>query len=160
MGCQKALAQQIGEQEAQSVLAVKQKHGTVYAVAVQQFAEARPTRGEASPLQPDETQAKPHGRVEIRRHWPREAPRDLVPQDAWAQLRCLGMVESARHRQGEGTLEPRYDSASIPHEGPQFAPAVRAHGGIEKCVHWVLEGAFREEESRVRLGPAPEKCAV
>jgi predicted transposase YbfD/YdcC len=37
---------------------------------------------------------------------------------------------------------------------------VRAHWGIENGLHWVLDVAFREDESRVRSGPAAEHVAV
>jgi predicted transposase YbfD/YdcC len=115
---------------------------------VQQVAEAHHTPSEKSTLQAYETEEQRHGRVEMRRHWTLEAPPDLVQKDAWAQLRCLGMVEAERHL------------ASLPNDVKQFASAVRAHWGIETWVHWGLAVAFREEESRVRLGHAPENLAV
>jgi predicted transposase YbfD/YdcC len=37
---------------------------------------------------------------------------------------------------------------------------VRGHWGIEDCIHWVLDIAFREDESRVRKGNAPENLSV
>jgi predicted transposase YbfD/YdcC len=37
---------------------------------------------------------------------------------------------------------------------------VRGHWGIENRLHWVLDIAFREDESRVRHGHADQNLAV
>ena len=41
-----------------------------------------------------------------------------------------------------------------------FASAVRSHWGIENRVHWVLDIAFRDDDSRVRTGEASHNLAV
>jgi predicted transposase YbfD/YdcC len=160
MGCQKAIAHQIVEQEADYVLALKPNQGTLYEAVEQQFQVALHTPGEAAELQSYETEEEQHGRGEIRRHWTLEAPKGLAQRDAWTQLRCLGMVESERHLNGQVTIEQRYYIASLDTNVKRFAHAVRAHWGIENCVHWVLDIAFREDESRVRVGHAPANLAV
>ncbi|HEU5227121.1 MAG TPA: ISAs1 family transposase, partial [Ktedonobacteraceae bacterium] len=59
----------------------------------------------------------------------------------------------------EVSQETRYFLLSFP-DVNTFARAVRSHWGIENRLHWVLDLAFREDESRVRLGHAPENLAV
>lgn len=45
-------------------------------------------------------------------------------------------------------------------DAKRFAEAVRGHWGIENSVHWVLDIAFREDESRVRVGNSAQNLAV
>ena len=166
MGCQTAIARQIRAQEADYVLALKDNHPTLAAEVAATFALARATGfADLAPAQHayQQTIDKGHGRLELRRYWTISDPAILAylnPAGAWTDLRSIGLVEAERRIDGKVTVARRYYLASLGGAVAAFAGAVRGHWGGENGLHWILDIAFREDESRVRVGHGPHNLAI
>jgi predicted transposase YbfD/YdcC len=106
---------------------------------------------------------KAHGRIEIRECWTTSDPDYLRYIDTlteWQGLRSIAMVQSERRLGEETTTTRRYYISSLESDAKQLLHAVRTHWGIENKVHWVLDIAFREDDSRIRKGNGAENFAV
>jgi predicted transposase YbfD/YdcC len=163
MGTQKEIAGKVKEQGAEYVLALKGNQGRLHAEVQESFTLAEQEGFRGIGHDRHETVNGGHGRIERRRYWTIWDPEHIAyldPGGEWAGLRSIGMVE-AECRVGERvTVERRYYLSSLAGEAREFAEAVRGHWGVENGLHWVLDVAFREDESRVRTGNAPENLAL
>ena len=70
------------------------------------------------------------------------------------------MVQRERHIGNAVSIETSYYINSIENDVEKISSAIRNHWGIENKLHWVLDIAFREDESRIRKGKAAENFAV
>ncbi|MBI4497109.1 MAG: ISAs1 family transposase [Chloroflexi bacterium] len=98
-----------------------------------------------------------HGRIATRRITTISEPQwlaHLQAAGAWAGLRSIGRIERRREEQGEMTEETHYYLSTLPGDARSLGTAVRAYWRIENREHWVLDIAFREDESRVQVGHA------
>ncbi|GAC1449857.1 MAG: ISAs1-like element ISSod22 family transposase [Ktedonobacterales bacterium] len=167
-GCPREIAAQIREQGADYVLALKDNQPNLAEEVAASFTLLR--AGQFAELAPDRWShwrqvGKGHGRLEIREHWVVSDPAILTYLTervvAWPGLRAIGLVEAERHLpDGTSEREARHYLLSTPLTAQQFGEAVRAHWGIEHQVHWLLDVALHEDDSRVRLGDGAENFAV
>jgi|WetSurSiteA1Bulk_404760.scaffolds.fasta_scaffold44007_1 predicted transposase YbfD/YdcC len=171
MGCQKKIAREIIEADADYVLALKGNQETVHE-EVKSFldatiAQTQATRAPgaqlataAAHLAQVKKVEKDHGRIEIRHYYQSDRLGWFADLKKWEGLKSVGVVESTREVNGEQTVERRYYLSSLALDVELFARAVRSHWGVENKVHWVMDVCFNEDQSRARTGYAAENLAT
>jgi predicted transposase YbfD/YdcC len=163
MGCQTEIAEQIVEQGADFVLAVKDNQGHLYEDMQFFFQLAHQNNFQKVDHRYDRTVNKGHGRIETRECWTisgEESLQFLRDYQQWKGLRTLAMVRSQRQMNGQTTVETRYYISSLANDAKKILHAARSHWGVENSLHWVLDVAMGEDDSRIRKGNAPENLAT
>jgi predicted transposase YbfD/YdcC len=163
MGCQTAIAQEIVDKEADYVLSLKENQGHLYQDTVELFCHAQATQFRDFDSDYAKTINKGHGRIEIRECWTISDPMgfpDLRNTAAWPGLQTLVMVRRERRLSDETTIEFAYYISTLDKSATPILDAIRSHWGVENCLHWVLDVAFREDDSRVRKNNGPQNFAV
>jgi predicted transposase YbfD/YdcC len=65
-----------------------------------------------------------------------------------------------RKIKGKISEEKRYYISSIPKDAQKIGKTIRSHWAIENSLHWILDVAFRDDDSRIRKGNAPLNIAI
>ncbi len=163
MGTQTEIASQVIDQEADYVLALKDNHKKLHQEVVSLFDDALSDPQTLIPYETDYTFSKGHGRIEIRRCDTISDPDYIAyldPDGRWSGLQTVVRLEAQRQIGTERTTEVRYYLSSLRGDPQRLNRVIRTHWSIENQVHWILDVAFREDDSRIRKGYASENMAL
>lgn len=163
IGTQTAIAETIVEAGADYILAVKKNQRTLYEDLEMLFEGFEATEYAGATFDSCKEVTEAHGRREIRHCWVVSEPeyRDYLRRaPAWRGLRSLVKLVTVRITGTKHEVTTRYFISSWQASAKQFLQRIRAHWQIENGLHWVLDIAFREDESRLRKDHAPQNMAV
>jgi predicted transposase YbfD/YdcC len=161
MGCQRDIAQQIVDAGGDYLLVVKGNQETLAEDVEEEFKQAQADGFAHMEHLYHETLDKGHGRIEKRQYWYTRDVQGLGTLERWPKLNGMVMCRSTRTEHGKTTVEDRYFiTSAVQNDVAKIAGAVRAHWGIENGLHWVLDVAFLEDQSRIRSGYAAENIAA
>jgi predicted transposase YbfD/YdcC len=163
MGTQKEIASGIINAKADYLLALKGNQGNLKDNVTKAFnkLDAKKVAAIDKNIQLD------HGRIEERICYAVSA-KDYVSSDElvkWKALETIVKIEAYvtyknGKKEGHKEYQERYYITSLSPIADKINHAVQSHWGIETKLHWVLDVAFREDDSRVRKGHADENFAI
>jgi predicted transposase YbfD/YdcC len=161
MHCQVETAKKVIENDADYVFVVKDNQPRLLEAIQDLFDDPGEMRWVDTDY--DKTTDGNHGRLETRQCWTTSDPEYLAYITSlgdWSGLQSIGMIEAKRSTKEGTSVKRRYFISSLESNAKQLLHAVRTYWGIENKLHWVLDLAFREDESRVRKGNGPQNFAV
>ena len=165
MGTQKKIAEKIIEKNADYILQVKGNQQTLMN-DIREYFEKNVFTKKKEELEKAERYFKTlcgeHGRLEKREYyvendieWLKEKHPD------WEGLSGIGACVSTVTEKGKTVTAVNYTIYS--RQGmtaSEYGESARSHWGIENSLHWILDMAFREDESRIRAGNAAENMNI
>jgi len=163
LNTQTAIAKQIVAADADYILAVKKNQGTLYEDLEMLFDGFEENLYQSVSYQTAQTTNEGHDRQEYRQVWVVTDPEYhayLRQGTRWAKLTSLVKLTTVRLTATKTETTTRYFISSWQASAQAFLNAIREHWQIENGLHWVLDIAFREDESRIRKDHAPQNMAV
>lgn len=159
MGTQTAIAQQIVEEEADYLLAVKGNQPSLHEELIENF--------EKVGVQDDSFEVKEvnkdHGRVE-QRHYTSCPAKDYLTQeqiDKWPGVKTIVMsdnhtdfVNGKKEGKSRGRERRFFITTIAADKIEMIKTGIRNHWAIENSLHYILDVAFREDYNRTRKGNA------
>lgn len=161
MGCQMAIAEKVVENDGDYVFVVKENQPRLLEAIQGLYDDGDEMRWVDCDYH--KTVDEGHGRTEIRQCWTTsdsEYLKYIASFADWRGLQSIGMIEAERRTAQGTTVKRRYFISSLESNAKQLLHSARTYWGIENKLHWILDLAFREDDSRVRKGDGPQNMAV
>jgi len=154
MGCQKNIAKKIVRKQADYILAVKGNQNELFEDIQDSFRVIKPT-------DMCEDVDYGHGRIETRKCAVITDLGLVEGYQKWKNLASIIRIERERYFKATGEIETEtsYYISTLT-KASTINHGVRKHWGIENKVHWVLDVAFNEDQSRKRTGNAAQNFST
>lgn len=163
IGTQTEIAKAIIEAKADYILAVKKNQKALYEDLSNLFDGFEQDEYREVEFDSYKQVNQAHERTEIRHCWVVHHPdylNYLRRTNRWASLKSVVKMITVRQHADKTQVSYRYFISSWQGSAEDFLGYIRGHWHIENGLHWVLDIAFREDESRIRNHHAPENMAV
>jgi len=149
MGTQKDIVWNIREYQADYLLALKDNHPKLFDDVKWLFKDADASHWQGLESSYTRTEETSRDRHEVRECWVL-ADLTVLDTDDWRDLNTVVRVRAQRTHKGETACEDRFYISSLACDAERALHAARTHWGVENCLHWVLDIAFQEDQSRAR----------
>jgi predicted transposase YbfD/YdcC len=160
MGCQKTIAEQIIDKEADYIFGLKDNQEALSLAVFTAFDE----HGKYAEGSKSAQAGKNHGREESRTC--RVLPAEMLPNWAqtedWKGLKSVIEIQAQRTILASGVIEneTRYYISSLVVNASAFNVLIRSHWNIENQLHWSLDVIFGEDQSRKRIRNVAQNFAM
>jgi predicted transposase YbfD/YdcC len=156
MGAQRAICEQIVEQEGDYVISLKGNQGTLHEDISTYFNNVKLRER----CLVSEDNDKGHGRIEQRIAYSCDEIEWLQKDHQWPGLKSIGMVMSKIERKGKVETEQRFYISSLSADARKLNEAARLHWGVENQLHWRLDVVFNEDKACIRNDNAAENIDI
>jgi predicted transposase YbfD/YdcC len=161
MGTQTEIAKTIKNKQADYILALKENQKSLYNAVKLYLDDIYSEKKLLNEVNYCKNVSKGHGRIEVRECIISEEIGWLTQKDDWQGLNGIGAIYCTIEKNGEVSKQSHYFIYSCRGlNAAQIMKYKREHWSIENNLHWVLDMAFREDESRARADNSAENFNV